>query len=224
MTDSSKIQNQEVLLRLRLFYLDDERSDLDHFKKIIKDFNERPEEFREYDVENISLYTTTDPQEALENFNEVHYDVFLCDHNMPERKGLELIVSLLKPHHNSCVYVLYTGANISHELQIDCDKHQVLLFDKTEDFDVLLQRILRRLPMRNKEQEPTNKLFESYKRIGADLIDEMRSIELSDPSFMYLIGDKEYRPGRLVKEIMSQTELGLMVLESYFEGLKFFKK
>jgi CheY-like chemotaxis protein len=216
------VNQNEILIELKLYYLDDEQRDLNNFKNKVDTFNRYPERYF-VDLAKIKLEITTDPEAVIDALDGSNYDVFVCDHNMPEKKGLELIVSLLKPKNPNTVFVLYTGANLGTDLKNECKDNDIIFFEKTEEFETLLARIVKKVGMLNRKAEPYDPQKDLYLKIAKDLLIEMQEIEKIDPDFIIQIGEKEFRPSRMIKEINSQSEYGLKYLDAYFEGLKFFK-
>jgi CheY-like chemotaxis protein len=220
MTENLLHQN-DLLIQISVYYLDDNPIDLANFKKKVDNFNNRPESYY-IDLQKIKLVTTTDPSEVMSLLIGSNYDVFVCDHNMPENKGLELIIKYLKSENPNTIFVLYTGID-SADLKNECKENDILFFVKSEQFETLLSRIVKKLDMINAKEVLLDPQQRFYQKIAKDLIHEMQEIEKLDPDFIIQIGEREFRPSRMIKEINSQSEYGMKFLDGYIEGLKFFK-
>jgi CheY-like chemotaxis protein len=215
------LQQNDLLIQISVYYLDDNPIDLNNFKKKVDNFNNRPESYH-VDLQNIKLKTTNDPVEVMGLLIGSNYDVFVCDHNMPEKKGLELILKYLKSENPNTIFVLYTGID-SADLKNECKENDILFFVKSEQFETLLSRIVKKLDMINAKEVVLDPQQRFYQKIAKDLIHEMQEIEKFDPDFIIQIGEREFRPSRMIKEINSQSEYGMKFLDGYIEGLKFFK-
>ncbi|MDI3321995.1 hypothetical protein [Pinibacter soli] len=204
---------------IAFLYLDDESSALHNFQVKVNSYNTNVDND---DAFKIRLQTTDDNVEAvgiLESENN-DVDVFICDHNMPTRKGLDLIKYFKSGSANDLIYVLYTGAgNVNNEIRRECANNDILLFAKTEEFSTLIGQIV------NKANKQSNNPMENlYFKLTSDMIRSLQNIANHDPSFRIQIGSRFLKPNELINELNNRTQLGFEYLESYIEGLKFFNR
>ena len=102
--ETIKSHNNRVL---RILYLDDDQSALDVFSLQTNRYNNDQE--KDLDL-YISAEYVIDHSNAISQLEKGHYDVFVCDHNMPIRQGLDLI-KYLKTDYPDIVYVLQIALN-----------------------------------------------------------------------------------------------------------------
>jgi CheY-like chemotaxis protein len=202
--------------QVRILYLDDLKRDIANFEYNIKKYNSNSS-----DTEPLTLATTQEVSEAIRLLDKDNgFDVFVCDHNMPEMKGLELITKYLKLNNNNLLFVLYTGAgNINNNIVETCKSHDIMLFDKAEEFSTLLEKIFSRLSRPN-----PNYLNLIYKKITQDIIEDMENTNNIDPEFTITIDGENYTPVQIISAVNHRTKFGINYVMSYIDGLKFFNK
>lgn len=206
------------LKELSILYLDDEPNDLKNFEANVNLFNLQGQS----DLFKIRLTTCLENTKALQLIEEgsSEFKVFLCDHNMPQRKGLDFITKLLKPDFPDLLYVLYTGAgNLNDEIVSVCRNNDILFFEKTEEFNTLIAKIYKRI---SPEQNNVAEFF--FRKVARELIADLEFVEKTDPDFVIIIGGKNYKPKEVITAISKRTKLGADYIDDYLEGLKFFNK
>lgn len=207
---------QQTALKLRILYLDDDPVALDNFDNNINLYNISDEAFIDncrIDLINSSSYLDT--VDILANGGP--FDIFVCDHNMPRQKGLEFI-KYYKEDHPEMIYVLHTGAgNMTDNLKWECQKHDIMLSNKSESFSTLIERIVKAKGMKS---NPVEVLYQS---IIAEVLKDLMDVR-DDVSMTIMVSNKSLKPADLINEIRQKSPIGVQFLINYVNGLKFFKQ
>lgn len=220
-----EIFQQEML---SILYLDDEGKDLDNFKSKAQKFRNDPSNAYK-DHLGIRIDTVQDFDSALQLLQKSEYNIFVCDHNMPGKRGLDFIL-FVKKDLPDIIYVLYTGAGgVFPDVKQRCRENDILFFEKTGGFSTLVEKLLRQKSSSGKQ--PLKKvvamtnLAAFYQRVSKEIIDDMKAVEEEDPDFRLIVGGKSYSPSQIIQEISDPgSEFGYTYLCNYYEGLKLLNK
>lgn len=135
-----------------LLIIDDEKSVLDSISSIIED-----------DVDKILL--ASNGKEGLEYFNSEQIDCVICDVNMPEMNGVDLIKKI-RSMNNEVPFIFYTGF-ASRDLMLEVVKYGAFDFLEKPDTDHLKEVILKGISV-GANQESDN--------IESDFISEFKKL------------------------------------------------
>jgi CheY-like chemotaxis protein len=202
--------------RLRVLYLDDDLLALENFENNINLYNVSDDAF--IDNCHIDLTNSSSYEETVDILStHAAFDVFVCDHNMPQQKGLEFI-KFYKVDHPEMVYVLHTGAgNMTDNLKWECQKYEIMLSNKSESFSTLIEKIIKAKGMK------ANPIEVLYQTIIAEVLKDLMEVR-NDESMVIMVSNKNLKPADLIMEIRQKSPIGVQFLINYFNGLKFFKQ
>lgn len=214
---------------LHILYLDDSTTDLERFERRITQFNRSGDNTIRNSC-NVQVTPTSKIEEVIEMLvnkeNSEGFDVFVCDHNMPARQGMDFINWLIAEDVN-IFYVLYSaGVNVDINIRKECAAKGILFADKTEQISTLIEKLIREtanepllVPGRGINATSTDDL---YYFIATDIIDDMEKV--SDTDYQIRIGGKAYKPADIIHELRNKTEFAIEYVKNYIDGLKFFNK
>ena len=234
-SNSSTIHNTE-LHEVAILYLDDHEPDIRNFEMNVAKYNKvSQEESQKYNLPatRINLTSILKHFEAERTIESGSFNVFVCDHNMPNQKGFELI-QYLKSGHENILYVLYTGIGpglLLDDLKNRCDEAGVLVFKKQEDWSTLIELILNELqdvkysmhatPRRSHLIDNMNSL---YSKLANEIIQDTQNILALDPNYKIYIFGREFSAQEIVSALNKKDSIGFQFINAYIDGLKFFNK
>ena len=133
-----------------LLIIDDEKSVLDSIKSIIED-----------DVAKILI--ALNGREGLEYFDNEEIDCVVCDVNMPELNGVELIK-------NEVPFIFYTGF-ASRDLMLEVVKYGAFDFLEKPDTEHLKEVILKGIKAGTSQEDESNEsdFISEFKKLMMDL-------------------------------------------------------
>lgn len=226
---TSTTQKRHSNQKLNILYLDDSTTDLERFERRITHFNRSGDNtFR--NLCNVQVTPTSKIEEAIDMLvkkgNLEEFDVFVCDHNMPARQGMDFINWLILED-VKVYYVLYSaGVNVDLNIRKECNNKGILFADKTEQLSTLIEKLIKEtaneplpVPAAGRNTQPMEDL---YHFIANDIIEDMKKV--SDTDYEIRIGGKSYKPADIIHELSNKTEFAIDYVKSYIDGLKFFNK
>jgi DNA-binding NarL/FixJ family response regulator len=158
--------------------------------------------------------------------NTEEFDVFVCDHNMPTKQGMDFIKWLISEDVN-VFYVLYSaGVNVHKNIIEECNSKGILFYDKTEQLSTLIEKLIMETANEPLSVPSTGRntlsMEDLYSFIANDIIDDMEKVSGTD--YQIRIGSKTYKPDDIIHELTNKTEFAFEYVKNYIEGLKFFNK
>jgi hypothetical protein len=215
--------------KLKILYLDDCETDIEGFKRRIREFNNM-EGNKLKNSCRVRVATTSKYDDAFERLvdygNDEGFNVFVCDQNMPGKQGLDFIKWLIKEDVD-VFYVLYSaGVNVNRSIIEECEGNGILFFDKTEQLSTLIEKLIRAI-VKDSTQAPekrinTFSMEDLYYSIAKDIIEDMEKV--ADTDYHIRVGNKTYKPVYIINELKNKTDFALEYVMNYVEGLKFFNK
>lgn len=230
------MDNQETITeirhydkKLKILYLDDCETDIEGFRRRIKEFN-NSEDNKYRGSCNVRVATTSRYDDAFEKLveyrNDEGFTVFVCDQNMPGKQGLDFIKLLIKEDVD-VFFVLYSaGVNVNRSIREECACNGILFFDKTEQLSTLIEKLIREIVKEStlvpEKSVNTLSMDDLYYSIAKDIIEDMEKVSGTD--YQIRVGSITYRPTYIINELKNRTPFALEYVMNYIEGLKFFNK
>lgn len=211
------INENELVLNLRVLYIDDRPEDLDNLVERFEKFNTEQNEFNL----KIELSVIEENADVEENIKKNRYNVIICDQNMPEKIGTEFY-DYLKPILDNELFIIYSG-HADPELLNACYKRGIPHCLKT-DFDSLLEIIQRHFDelFRKAKKSGGNMTtaHEFHKAVLNFVLDDLKNLNKLDPEAIIQVLDQDFSPSELISELeKDNSEYSFEYLSNYFEGL-----
>jgi PAS domain S-box-containing protein len=129
-----EIQDSESESPIHALYIDDDQSLLDLTR-----------DFLETQIPRIGVETTSSPREGLTRIANHDFDVVVCDYQMPEMDGLEVLETLREEYEDDVPFIIFTGKGRKEvaidALNLGADRYLQKGGDPTAQYGVLAQAI-----------------------------------------------------------------------------------